>query len=425
MTVPARPHLASYVLAVVPAVATGLVIARYHYDAPWWDAWYMVSLFEKSYDGTLTVRDLWTQYNEHRIILPLSIMLVLGKASGWNHTFEVALTFALSAAVFVLLAKSLVPRNALWWFAPVLSLVYFSVSQWQMWLWGWLHAIPLNLLGAVIAIALLTAPTLNAWTITGATLAGLVSTFSFATGLVLWPLGAAMLVVRRTFGERSLGPLVAWCATGVIVYAAYFVGYESIPDHPPVRNPIAIVAYAFAYLGAPLAPFSAALAFVLGGVGTAVAVWAFWKARSIETYLFPLALAGYAVGCGLITALGRAGFGIEQAVSSRYIPFANLFWIALLAVLVTGEERSKRGAAIPCALIAAAVFAASALGVYRADERYDAFAEARNELVAGGGNEELLRRLTPASPEQREHWIDVLKEHRLSIFRRHNRVNGE
>ena len=62
-----------------------------------------------------------------------------------------------------------------------------------------------------------------------------------------------------------------------------------------------------------------------------------------EAVLGPLALILYALGGGLITALARVSFGIDQALVSRYISFSNLFWIGALAlaVLAGSTLRSK------------------------------------------------------------------------------------
>ncbi|MEM9181464.1 MAG: hypothetical protein AAGA89_17250, partial [Pseudomonadota bacterium] len=57
-----------------------------------------------------------------------------------------------------------------------------------------------------------------------------------------------------------------------------------------------------------------------------------------------LALAAYAVGAALLTALGRWDmYGVKQAFVSRYISFGNLFWIAVfaLAILVIARLRDR------------------------------------------------------------------------------------
>src|SRR5262245_62975011 len=77
-------------LAFIPLAYLIVMVATYSVDVPFADQWALVPLLEKSYRGTLTLRDLWSQHNEHRLLFPRMIMLVLARLSGWNLRYELA-----------------------------------------------------------------------------------------------------------------------------------------------------------------------------------------------------------------------------------------------------------------------------------------------------------------------------------------------
>src|SRR5438876_11379636 len=65
------------------AIMLGL-IAHYGVNVPFWDEWSLVSFFEKAHDHALTFRDFVVQHNEHRIVFPKLIFLLLYRSSLWT-----------------------------------------------------------------------------------------------------------------------------------------------------------------------------------------------------------------------------------------------------------------------------------------------------------------------------------------------------
>jgi hypothetical protein len=69
----------------------------------------------------------------------------------------------------------------------------------------------------------------------------------------------------------------------------------------------------------------------------------------------------FGLGCGVMLAGGRADFGAEQALASRYITLSNTFWIGLLlvtTVLLVNVRGGVRSRGRP-ALIGIALFIGS------------------------------------------------------------------
>jgi hypothetical protein len=78
-----------YILVIfAPAVICFLYIMKYGINVIYWDEWLLVPLFAKLYTGHLAFKDLIAQHNEHRILFPRVIMLILGTISHYNTKYE-------------------------------------------------------------------------------------------------------------------------------------------------------------------------------------------------------------------------------------------------------------------------------------------------------------------------------------------------
>src|SRR4030095_7978330 len=144
----------------------------------------------------LTSSALWAQHNEHRPLFPITVLLGLARLTRWNTKWEIVLTVAVGAAIFAMHCTYL--RSA-WrthggvpvWLAPVFSVLLFSPLQWENWLWGWQITVLLCALAMVVA-AYLAAGGARGLRLSGMLGCGLVATFSFAAGLVVWPVHAVV-----------------------------------------------------------------------------------------------------------------------------------------------------------------------------------------------------------------------------------------
>lgn len=429
---------APWALAVLPLAYLIAVVARYRLDFPYLDQWEFVPFLAKSYAGTLTFGDFWAQHNEHRILLPRIVMLLLARASHWNVGWELACNIVLATAVFCALT-SLVRRTARAvdappprWVVPLISLLVFSVSQWENWFFGWQLTELLNMASVVFGLLLIASPRCGRWGFAAGLLLGIIASYSFANGLLYWPVGAAVLLTAPGGLENRGKRLALWAAVGAAAWAAYFCGYRAPDYHPSVwlvfRHPVEFALYVLTYLGAPVANFNNVAAAAAGLA--ALVVLALCVFRLLETRRVPLGvlapylgLALYAVGCAALTGAGRIGFGSGQAMSPRYILFANLLWFAdiALGVLVLerppSEGRTRRdwrgrmiGAGLACLLVFCSLY-----GTYRWTERYHYRLPARDTLLSGD-DLDMLRRLHP-EPEKIIERRPVLQECGLSIFR--------
>ncbi len=434
------------VLALVPFLYLIGVMARYRLDFPYLDQWELIPLLEKSYEGDLAFRDFWAQHNEHRLIFPRIIMLVLARASGWNIAWELATNIVLGAGIFVALVCQLkrtekaIGASEARWLIPLISLLVFSMNQWENWLLGWQLQELLNVLAAVTGLMLLTDTACRWPHFVGAVLLGVVATYSFANGMSYWVIGlVALFTVTPDNTRTKYFRSGIWLAVSGLTAVSYLYDYHAPEYHPSVwlvfKHPVEYASYILKYLGAPVVNFNGVGASLSGllGLGTFCAL----TRRLVRAHAVPLkllapylAFALYGIASAMIIGVGRVGFGSAQAMSPRYITFANLFWVANLvlahillsvtpapeygtAALGCGYRRRRRNAvAAPMILLLAL---GSAYGTYRWTERYHYRLEARDELLAGD-NEEMLRRIHH-EPQKIIARRPFLRKHHLSIFK--------
>ncbi len=438
-----------YLLAALPFTWLTVAVIVYHLDFPYLDQWEFVPLLQKMYEGRLRPVDLWAQHNEHRLIFPRLLMLVMARLSNWNIGWELATNLVLGACLFVVLAwriertRSTAGRTELIWLLPIVSLFVFSMSQWENWFLGWQVQEFLNILAVACGLLLLSsnAERMSAFRFAGACVAGIVATYSFANGLLFWPIGMAVVLVGRNRGDGEGGRLLwcgLWAVVGLITAASYLYDYQTPSYHPslvlPFNQPLDYLVYVLTYLGAPLSNFSVGGAAFTGGAGIVflvalTTVLVRLRNGQAQVWLPYVALAAYAVGSAAITGLGRVGFGAEQAMSPRYITFSNMLWIAnlVLAVVVFGDMRStgrvfercpersaKTAAATLAGVLVLLLLFCSAYGLYRWTERYNYRLEARQVLL-DGTDTDMLSRIHP-EPWKIIRRRPVLEKYRLSIF---------
>lgn len=392
-------------LVLAPLLFLLAKIGQFGFGFPYWDAWRFVEILERADAGVLSLADLWSQHNEHRIFFPRLVMLVLAQLSGWNVWWEVG-TGAFFATVTALAVGRLYFRTASedWTArgtaAALISAFTFSWTQNECWVWGFTLQIWLCLAAVALgALALASTWPQRARLAVGIA-CGAVATGSYANGLLFWPAMLPLVWAARETHSARLWALGAWLIAGALAIAVYFWDYRQPEVSPsllvPLQNPMLFVQFASAMLGAPVStlltqpawhgvdasvPPWALLPGPLGLAAFSALAWRQWRARRDWDGLAPwLALAAFALGSVLLASAGRCGFGLGQALTSRYIPVTTFFWFALIilgvqSITAAASWRAERGRAVAVGVCAALVLGA----------------------IAGAGG-------TSAAHEQRCHW---------------------
>jgi hypothetical protein len=380
------------VAAAAPFVAfQAAFVATYGLDFHFGDEWNGVPDLLLAIDaGKLGIGDFVAQHNEHRIAVPRALMLALAFATRWNNfanLYAQCAIVAMTAVAAVLLvlrqARSIGRRGA----APalvVLSLIFLP-TQYENWLWGFQSQFLLVALFTIVAAAVGAGPAPLSRRIGIAGSLAVAATFTSANGMLLW----AVLPLALFAGERrpaALGWGLAWAGLALATAGVYSIGYVRTSLHAPplesLMHPQAVMMYVGAYVGGP---FSSLRAFggleAVASLGWAVVALLTWETVAVLRARDPallrasspwIAVAAFALGTAVLTALGRLNFGPEQALSPRYVTFA--VWVPVAVVMLgwlLGAPRVGRRYPLLFATLAAGVvvLASSSLPQAFADVR--------------------------------------------------------
>jgi hypothetical protein len=335
---------AAWTLALVAVpLAVAVSIARHVVNVPFFDEWTgLVPLFQANDHGTLSFGMFWAEHNEHRPLIPRAIQFALAYITNWDTRVEVYVNLAVAIGTFVALLAALrrtLDRQGFVIASIVSSVVFFSPVQWENWLWGWQLEWFLSNLAAVGTVWALTVLLDRSprWGLVVGAACGLVATFSLSQGLLIWPVGLMLLLLRRR-------PWVVWTLVSVGTYLLYFASWQDYTKRPDAGL-LDYAHFVLLYLGRPFAVSNAT-----GELVGAVVIASFVAAAGyvlanrrdselVDRAVFWLGAGLYALGAAVITAFGRAGPN-NQAVS-RYFGMAGLFAIATMALLFVIVRRDE------------------------------------------------------------------------------------
>jgi hypothetical protein len=349
--------------ALASACAPVWLILRYGVDVPYSDQWNIAHFFEKSARGTLTLSDLYAQQNEYRQLFPEALFVGLGRLTGWNVKYEMFVSLLLACfvayGVWRLGARTFAdpPRRGLLFLLA--SLLNFSAIQYDNWLFGVqvVYFVPVACVVTGLLFAYSERTGTTAAVIACACLSA-VSTFSSANGLVAWlVLPPALLAARPGARAAARRWLPLWCAGVALCAAVYVYDYRHPGSHPEtseaLRHPFDALAYFVAYLGGPLAawrrPLLVALAVGAGALSlytfACAYVFKFRDDRALVRRSMPwLMLGAYSLVTGALVTVGRVGFGVGHATTTRYAAFSLYLLVALVYLLpCVVEDAARRG----------------------------------------------------------------------------------
>jgi hypothetical protein len=274
----AQPYT-PWLCAAIPWVFLMGMYTFFSLPFPYLDQWEFPLFLVKYYDGTLGFGDFWAQHNEHRLISPRLLMLAMALATDWNIYFELAVNFLLGSLLFILCCLFLRAMQhgtiRMPWFIVIIAPLLFSLSQWGNWFLGWQLQVFMNLVAVAGTFLLLADPKQGLLRYFGAMILAVVATYSFANGLLVWPLGAILIGFAAPKISRELYlRLAIWVLLGTAVAATYLYGYQSPEHHPPLSSIfekfLQFPLYVFGYLGQPVLNFSHVGAVIAGGMGLAI-----------------------------------------------------------------------------------------------------------------------------------------------------------
>ena len=369
-------------LVLAPAAALFLYAGVYGVNGAEWDHLAAAVVFDRWDRGDFTPAFLFSQHNEHRIAAPRLAVLALGELTRWNNRVEVYVHAVLMCTAAVILFAAFrrdariagARERALLFFAPIACLLVSPRSYQALFGDGFPHY--LSIVGFAGAYSLLhfrlkaeatqgadaeATPPRAPWLppsggsyimLFGATAFGLLASFSIANGLLVWPVGLLILLCASRIEAHGISwPSVAiWTAAGAATIAGYFYGYVDPGNQTSpwlvLQRPHIAAGHYLTLQGSALAPEpSGALVFgaavLILDVLVLWRVFADWRRRRMRPPAGTWLIVTVLVSTAMIT-LNRMGFGIIQALDSRYTALTVLAPVGVYWCLVARRESWRR-----------------------------------------------------------------------------------
>ncbi len=330
---------------IFPALVVLYLIRHFSVNVPFEDDWEFTPFLQALHTHHLTFSMLWEPHNEHRIFFPRLLMLALASISHWNLRLEIVGSFLLVGVSVIVLARivriSLARERVLAVIGIIaVSWILFSPVQWENWLWGWQIQWFLMITAVVstiwFALRAVHAKAVQLWWLAVAAISAIVASYSLVGGIFIW-VAVLPILIGYKVGWRWV---ISWSGLGLLVMALYFIGYHNpANDFPPsliIHQPFGFIRYFFTFIGRPLG--TDIISSSMWGLGLSF-IFAislgYLICRGREQLLKALpwmSLGLFALLASGLTAFGRFGAGVEQAMSSRYYAVSSLY---LVAVMIT------------------------------------------------------------------------------------------
>ncbi len=339
-------------LYCVPVLSAVWLVSQFGVNVPFMDQWGLVGFYQKVATGEVDFQDFFRQHNEHRLLFSKLIFIIFSFLTNWNIKLEMYFSIVLVVATFVLIywiSQTNSSRDRILFKVLNLTVCLFLFSWVQLanWLFGiqlmW-FLISLCVVGAIFCLHVLEIR-VSLRILLSAILCAIAS-FSSAHGVLSWIALIPSVIKLPGTRKQMQWRLALWLGLFLLVGCIYSIGYRSISSHPTVdfilQEPITSLRYFLTLFYSPLRGFDLSESLgreIVGGIVVIGFLLAnFYDIKhdrsEIASRLSPwISLAWYAIILGGVITVGRAGFGVDSALASRYVNFMTLAIVALLQIL--------------------------------------------------------------------------------------------
>jgi hypothetical protein len=350
-------------LAIAPAIFTFELVRRHGVNVPCADEFTLAPLLVKAHAGAVTFSDLFAQHNEHRCLVPNLFFIAFAHFARGDvragMIFSVLLCGVTSVALWLLVRQTVKgsPGNKLF-LALLINLLLFSPVQAGNWTWGFQFSVFLTNFLLVAAIVVSASNLGIAAKFSVCLLLAVGATYSFGNGLLIWVLSFPLIALQRDSltARAKIRWLSGWAFAAFCTVTSYFIGYVKPAAHPAVGasiNPIDYYLYIAGFLGAHLSragsmesilqPVIIGTILLVLYIGALAHVAYHFRDADLLWQSAPwLALGAYTLLSAALAALARIGFGVSQALDSRYTSFSLYLSISVIGLVVIIGEHLRR-----------------------------------------------------------------------------------
>jgi hypothetical protein len=329
-------------LIIAPVCIWALFMNNLRVNVPYMDEFAIVAFLKKISENNFQISDLFNQHNEHRIFFPNIITVTLSEISRLNTNWFIYFSFFLLCLILLLLYLIFSDNFkeislSLIWFVPV-SWFIFNFTQTFGMLWGFELCVYLSIFGFFIAIySLDKSKDLDKWLIF-ALLGGILSTFSFFNGLLVWPIGFVLIYLTK---QSKMKFFIVWSFFTLLSYGFFFNNWSHPSQHPSMffifQNPISSLEFFIVNVGCPVFRSDTIWTFVFGVIvvfSIIIVTSYIIKNRLYSENALYISILLFSLGSSFMITVGRSGFGIDQATASHYVSFSMMGIIGLYFILL-------------------------------------------------------------------------------------------
>lgn len=303
-----------------------------------WDHLDLVPIYEAWRAGDLRLGQLLeVHHGSHFHATAYAVLLLTTSLSSGDPWLDCLLSWGfLLVFAFVVLKQAQQDMgegaSKQWYALALLALYPGHLANLQ---WGWQIAVFVCLASAALCLRALTRETLGPRQNGMALVCAIVASLSFSTGLALFPVACALIVLRQPSSRRLLWLLLPWTiAAAGVAHLLSRGGGTGIPD------PAMAVLYVLNFIGGGVARYATGVAPWIAAAAIAYGVGLGWRMRGQREAWFWIGWMLFALGAAGLTALGRASaFGADHAFVTRYVSFSSTFWLGWFGLIFLAARR--------------------------------------------------------------------------------------
>lgn len=307
-------------------------------DNDYWNSITDILTPQGGFSGNIS--DWVKRNNEHYVLLPKLVYAANIVITGGSNVGLSLFTWFM-AVLQLLILYQLIPVKSRQY--PVLfvalllavSIFIFSPRHAHNWILGmsgtaWISANCFSL-GAILSLQYYANTTKLSYYLTTFVLS-LCALATYSTSLALFPtLVIAVVLLKLQRRDQAL-----MVALSITIVSLYLLNYSTPTHHPDIQTSLSVLAaYFVAFIGAlfniklKAALFSGALGLISSLLMSAY----IYRKKTFWPAIIPwLCIQLYVCGNAAMAALARSGFGVEQALASRYRALPALFWLAWIMI---------------------------------------------------------------------------------------------
>jgi hypothetical protein len=345
-----KNNIVFYVLGSLITIGYLSIVYYLTPNVPNWDDYDAVLRFLADYKSSTGVlakfKLLFSQHNEHRIVLDRVIILGSYAVIGTVHFKWLAVVgnlflLALLALLWKVYQEFFTPHNWPWWVFLPMALMVLSLQNWQNSFWAMASIQNYGVIFfSFIAFYSLNRNSNQFFIV--AIIAAIVAVYTSGSGLLAFILGAAF-IWHQSQGFKRLS---IWSGIGLLTIASYFYNYHSHSGHPSplktiIKQPDLLLPHYFTFLGSTAQPLGLLFTILLGFAVVVFFLWLLQQRYDKHNVLLFTFFVWILLSAALVS-VSRAGFGVLQALDSRYYIYGILLLIIVLWIMMSLTKASSK-----------------------------------------------------------------------------------